>query len=200
VTATVLFLRDIGSGGPEASQLDIGCIKLTAYRLPDGANVISAQPIIPIPETEAYQVRKRRRQADEESSRQERTRVRNAVPVLQQAGAIAPGTELHVNLAWFSDKDRVAIQGLLDREPVRSTLVWTGELNARRAVRKAAGEEPISLGAAYEDLRLEAALNSAPDATSAWLVGTTGKNIRELADEVLAGTGSTAAGVIAPSL
>lgn len=182
VTTTVLFLREIGAGA-----FDIGCTKLTAYRLPEGTHIVSAQPIIPIPETEGYQVRRRRRQADDESSRQSRTRVANAVPTLQRAGTITAGTALRVNLAWFSDREREAIENLFAREPRWREIVWTGEGNTWTAVRcPVLGDEPISLDAAYQALRAEAGLRGAPDATHAWTVGDTGKTVRDLADDVLA--------------
>lgn len=186
VTSVVLFLREIGGGGPEATQLDIGCIKLTAYQLPDGSHVISAQPIIPIPETEAYQVQRRRRQAVDESSRHERTRVANAVPTLQREHAIAAGTKLRVNLALFSAREREAIEELIATELAWAELTWTGEESAQRAVLQASEEEPVSLAAAYQSLRSAARLPGAPGATRAWLVGDTGKTVRELADEILA--------------
>jgi hypothetical protein len=85
VTATVLFLREIGSGGPSAAQLDIGCIKLAAYGLPDGSHMLTAQALIPLPETEAYQVRRCRRAAADEDARERQKRVANAIPVLQRA-------------------------------------------------------------------------------------------------------------------
>jgi hypothetical protein len=186
VTAAVLFLREIGVGGPEASQLDIGCIKLTAYKLPDGSHVISAQPIIPIPETEAFQVRRRRRQVVDDSSRQERVRVANAVPALQRTHAIAPGTSLRVDFDWFRPRDREAVVALIEREPSWAELIWTGEDSALRAVRQAPDEEPVSLNADYLALRKAAGLGDAPGATNAWFVGDTGKSVRQLADEVLA--------------
>ncbi len=174
VTAAVLFLREIGVGGPETSQLDIGCIKLTAYELPGGSHVISAQPIIPIPETEAFQVRRRQRQVVDDSSRQERTRVANAVPALQRAHAIAPGMILHVNLDWFSSQDREPIKALIERDPTWAEVTWTDEDSALRAVRQRDDEEPVSLAAAYQALREAAGLSDAPGATSAWLVGDMG--------------------------
>lgn len=189
VTSVVLFLREIGSGGPETARLDIGCVKLTAYRLPQGQHVVSAQPLIPIPETEDYQVRRRRRQADDDSSREQRTRVANAVPTVQRANALPAGTRLRLNFDWFSDNERQIIEGLLNDEPEWCDIEWTGETNARRAVITFAAEEPISLDAAYQLMRQAAGLKPAPDATSAWLVPESGKTVRELADEILAGEG-----------
>lgn len=190
VTSVILFLREIGIGGPEAAQLDIGCVKLTAYKLPQGQHVVSAQPLIPIPETEDYQVRRRRRQADDDSSREQRTRVANAVPTLQRASALPAGTSLRLNFDWFSDNERQAIEGLLNDEPDWCDIEWTGEANARRAVTTFAAEEPMSLDAAYQLLRQAAGLKPAPDATSAWVVPESGKTVRELADEILAGGSS----------
>lgn len=104
VTSTVLFLRELGSGGPEWAKLDIGCTKLTAYSLPDGSHIVSAQPLIPTPETEDYLVRRRKRQADDESSREARTRAVNATIALLRAGTIEPGTPLKVNLGMVQRK------------------------------------------------------------------------------------------------
>lgn len=186
VTSVVLFLREIGNGGPEAAQLDIGCVKVTAYELPGGQHVVSAQPLIPIPETEDYQVRRRRRQADDDSSREQRTRVANAVPTLQHADALPEGAKLEINLSWFGDKEREAIESLLEEEPDWRVLEWTGETNARRAVTTFASDEPVSLDAAYQWMREAAGLRPAPGATSAWVVAGLNKTVRELADDVLA--------------
>lgn len=182
VTSTVLFLRELGSGGPEAAKLDIGCTKLTAYALPDGTHVVSAQPLIPIPETEEYLVRRRKRDADDESSREARTRAVNATILLLREGAIEPGTKLRVNLDWFSAKDRVALRELLDSEPAWGEIVWTGEENQARAVQAAWSDEPVSLNAHHQEMRSRAGLGGQPGATSAWLVGDTGLSVRELAD------------------
>lgn len=184
VTATVLFLRDIGSSGPASSQLDIGCVKLTAYRLPDESHVISAQPIIPIPETEGYQVRRRRRETEEAESRAGRTRAANAVPTLQKAGAIPSGAKLVINMSWFGERERPLVEQLLADDPSWGELEWTGEMNSRRAVTSQSADEPQSLDAAYQAMREAAGLKPAPDATHAWIVASYGKSLRDMADEL----------------
>lgn len=192
VTSTVLFLRELGSGGPESAKLDIGCTKLTAYSLPDGSHIVSAQPLIPIPETEDYLVRRRKRQADDESSREARTRAVNATIALLRAGAIEPGTPLTVNLEWFNAKDREAVQDLLESEPEWGTIVWTGEENQGRAVQARWSDEPVSLNGHHHEMRAKAGLGGQPGATSAWIVGDTGMSVRELADEVAASENGSA--------
>lgn len=188
VTHPVLFLREIGSGSPDKSQhFDIGCIKLTAYQLPDGANVISAQPIIPIPETERYQVLARERQANEEASRSARTTKALAVVVLQRAGVIDPGTVLHVHQAGFSKNQWKGIEKLIDDQPDWGKLEWTGATNLQRAVRQISTEEPKSLAAASDALCAQAGVEPGCDVTSAWRVGETGKTISELADKARSG-------------
>lgn len=184
VTSTVLFLRDLGSGGPESAKLDIGCTKLTAYALPDGSHIVSAQPLIPIPETEDYLVRRRKRQADDESSREERTRAVNATIALLRAGAIEPGTPLKVKLDWFSANDRVPLKILFEAEPEWQTITWTGEENQGRAVQAHWSDEPVSLNGHHHEMRERAGLGGQAGATWAWIVGDTGLSVRELADQL----------------
>lgn len=184
VTSTVLFLRELGSEGPESAKLDIGCIKLTAYALPDGSHIVSAQPLIPIPETEDYLVRRRKRAAVDESSREARTRAVNATISLLRAGAIKPGTKLTVNLNWFSVKDQGPLRELLAKEPEWGEITWTGEENQARAVQVSWSDEPVSLNAHHHEMRTRAGLGGQAGATHAWIVGDTGKSVRELADEL----------------
>jgi hypothetical protein len=186
VTSTVLFLRELGSGGPESAKLDIGCTKLTAYALPDGSHILSAQPLIPIPETEDYLVRRRKRAADDESSRVARTRAVNATILLLRANAIEPGTKLTVNLDWFSAKDQIPLRELLVSEPEWGEITWTGEENQARAVQPAWSDEPISLNAHHHEMRKRAGLGGQPAATHAWIVGDTGMSVRDLADQIMA--------------
>lgn len=184
VTATVLFLRELGSGGPESAKLDIGCTKLTAYALPDGSHIVSAQPLIPIPETEDYLVRRRKRAADDESSREARTRAANATLTLLRARAIEPGTKLTVNLDWFSANDQVALRELLAAEPEWGQITWTGEENQARAVQVSWSDEPASVNGHHHEMRTRAGLGGQAGATSAWIVGDTGLSVRELADQL----------------
>lgn len=186
VTSTVLFLRELGSGGPPSAKLDIGCTKLTAYALPDGTHVVSAQPLIPIPETEEYLVRRRVRQADDESSRQERTRAVNATIALLRANSIQPGTPLRLNVDWFGAKDQDPIRKLIDEEPEWGTVVWTGEENQARIVQVHWSDEPVSVNRHHNELRDRAGLGGQPGATLAWIVGDTELSVREMADELAA--------------
>jgi len=186
VTATVLFLRELGSGGPASAKLDIGCIKLTAYSLPDGSHIVSAQPLIPIPETEEYLVRRRKRAADDESSREARTRAANATITLLRSGTVEPGTRLTVNLDWFGAKDQVALRALVASEPEWAEITWTGEENQGRAVQAAWSDEPVSINGHHHEMRARAGLGGQAGATGAWIVGDTGLSVRELADELVA--------------
>lgn len=188
VTSTVLFLRDIGAGGPETAQLDVGCIKLTAYALPHGAHVLTAQPLIPVPETEAYQVRRRKRQASDDSSREARTRVANAIPTLQRAEALPPDTELSLKLEWFGERDRKAFQQLLSEEPAWGRVVWTGEKNSQRAVIACWSEEPVSLDAHHQKMRERAGLGVQGGATSRWVGTDKDTSLRDLADALVSKT------------
>jgi hypothetical protein len=184
VTSTVLFLRELGSGGPESAKLDIGCTKLTAYALPDGSHVMSVQPLIPIPETEDYLVRRRVRAAVDESARETRTRAANATILLLRAKAIEPGTRLRLNLGWFSPRERATLQELLSTEPQWGEVTWTGEENQARTVQVEWSDEPVSVNAHHQEMRSAAGLGGQPGATHAWLVGDTGKSLRDLADEL----------------
>jgi hypothetical protein len=186
VTATVLFLRELGAGGPESAKLDIGCIKLTAYALPDGSHVVSAQPIIPIPETEDYLVRRRKRAVDEESSREARTRAVNATIVLLREKAVDPGTPLTVDIDWFSNRDQTALRALFESEPEWQRVTWTGGENQGRAVRAHWSDEPVSINAHHQEMRARAGLGGQPGATGAWLVGETRLSVKQLADELSA--------------
>lgn len=182
VTSTVLFLRELGSGGPESAKLDIGCTKLTAYALPDGSHIISAQPLIPIPETEDYLVRRRQRAAVDESSREARTRATNATIALLRAGTIQPGTKLTLNLDWFSARDQSPLRKLIAAEPEWREIVWTGEENQARLVQVSWSDEPVSINAHHTEMRAKAGLGIQAGATHAWIVGDTGMSVRELAD------------------
>lgn len=189
VTSTILFLRELGTGGSESAKLDIGCTKLTAYALPDGSHVMSAQPVIPIPETEEYLVRKRKRAAVDESAREARTRAVNATIALLRAATIEPGTKLTVDLNWFSAKDQAALTALLEQEPAWREIEWTGQENQARAVQVHWSDEPVSVNAHHHEMRCRARLGGQPGATHAWIVGDTGKSVRQLADELEAEDG-----------
>ncbi len=183
-TATIMFLRDLGAGGPESAKLDIGCIKLTAYELPDGSHVMSAQPLIPIPETEDYLVRRRKREAEAESTREARSRAVNATIALIRADAIDAGTPLRMNLDWLSDRERQTVATLLEDSPTWGEAVWSGEQNQARAIHVHWSDEPVSVNQHHQAMREAAGLGTQPGATNAWIVGDTGKSLRDLANEL----------------
>ena len=139
--------------------------------------------MIPIPETEDYLVRRRARAAVDESSREARTRAVNATILLLRAGAIDPGTKLTVNLDWFSSRDQGPLRELLEKEPDLGEITWTGEENQARAVQVSWSDDPVSLSTHHHEMRSRAGLGGQPGATHAWIVGDTGKSVRELADE-----------------
>lgn len=58
VTTVVLWLRDL--------KLDIGCIEITARKLPDGNAVLTSRQLLPPPAAEDYLVKRRRREESEE--------------------------------------------------------------------------------------------------------------------------------------
>ncbi|MCP9761179.1 hypothetical protein EGI20_18340, partial [Aquitalea sp. S1-19] len=61
LTTSVLWLRDKG--------IDIRCVRLTPFKY-QGEVLINAEPIIPVPEAEAYQVKFREKRAEERASQQ----------------------------------------------------------------------------------------------------------------------------------
>jgi RecB family endonuclease NucS len=73
VTSMVLWLRDY--------ELDIGCVEVSARRLPDGNAIITSRQLLPLPVAEDYLVRRRRREKDEEQ-REASGRSPNTVTVL----------------------------------------------------------------------------------------------------------------------
>lgn len=184
VTATVLFLRSLGSTGGENDQLDIGCLKMAVQRVSNEQYVLSFQPIIPLPETESYLVRRRKRDAVEVAERDARTRIPNAVPLLQERGAIAADSRLQLNWSWLTSKAKEAIEKLIGDEPSWEFVTWTATAPSTRAVRFG-DDPPTSIASHYNNLRIAAGINTAPDATSAFVVEGSGKTLRELADELL---------------
>lgn len=104
--------------------------------------------------------------------------------MLLRARATDPGTKLTVNRSWFSPKEQGPLGELLDAEPEWGEIIWTGEENQARAVQVGWTDEPVSLNAHHQEMRARAGLGPRPGATHAWLVGDTGKSVRELADEL----------------
>ncbi len=131
VTSMVLWLRDY--------ELDIGCIEISARRLPDGHAVISSRQLLPLPVAEDYLVRRRRRERDEEQ-REASTRRPNVVTQLLEANAIEPGTELTLALDAFTQEERALVRQQVEEEPDTGTATWTG-LGARKALRWRDGKE-----------------------------------------------------------
>lgn len=125
VTSMVLWLRDY--------ELDIGCIEISARRLPDGNAVISSRQLLPLPVAEDYLVRRRRRERDEEE-REASTRRPNVVAQLLEANAIEAGTVLTLELDAFTQEERVLVEQWAEREPDIGKACWTG-LGARKAIR-----------------------------------------------------------------
>ena len=186
VTATVLFLRELGSSGPDTDRLDIGCSKIALYEVGEDQHVLAVQPIVPLPETEEYLVKRRRRESQEEAEREVRARIPNAVPLLQARNSLAAGTRLRLNRAWYSPGTWGKIAELLQAEPEWEFVTWTAAQVSTQAV-QFGDDEPSSLNAHYLRVRKAAGLSDAPDATSAFLIDELGKTIRDYADEILAG-------------
>lgn len=121
VTTTVMWMhQELG--------LDVGCVRVTARRLPDGSAVVSSRLILPPPAAEDYLVGVRRREGEqEERIRRERTvRRPNAVPRLLEAGVPAPGAKLVLRLDTFTQKDQDLVGALLESDPSAGEAEWTG--------------------------------------------------------------------------
>ena len=61
ITSTVLWLRKFG--------MDVSCVELTPYRLEQGTIILVPKILIPLPETEAYQVRVERKEVIKRQSK-----------------------------------------------------------------------------------------------------------------------------------
>lgn len=68
ITTSVLWLND--------HEIDIRCIRLKPYRLPDGRVLLDVQQIIPLPEAAAYQTKIRAKEQAERGRREERHDIR----------------------------------------------------------------------------------------------------------------------------
>ena len=108
--------------------LDIGCVRVTARRLPDGSAVVSSRLILPPPAAEDYLVGVRRREGEqEERLRRERpVRRPNAVPRLLAAGVPRPGAKLVLRLDTFTQKEQDLVGALLESDPSAGEAEWTG--------------------------------------------------------------------------
>mgnify|MGYP000868154881 CR=1 FL=1 len=125
VTATVLFLREF--------DLDIGCVEVAARRLAVGQLILTSRLLIPLPQAEGYMVGMRKREQAEREQLQ-RQRTPNAVPVLLDAAAIAPGTEVRFRLEQLSSKQRALVEPFLEAHPDAGVAEWTG-ISPGRALR-----------------------------------------------------------------
>lgn len=121
VTTTVMWMhQELG--------LDIGCVRVTARRLPDGSAVVSSRLILPPPAAEDYLVGVRRREGEqEERLRRERpVRRPNAVPRLLAAGVPQPGAKLVLRLDTFTQKEQDLVGALLESDSSAGEAEWTG--------------------------------------------------------------------------
>jgi len=125
VTHVVLWLNDLG--------LDIGCVEVTARALTPETAIVTARQVLPPPSAEDYFVRRRRRLAEEEEVESYQRR-RNSVVVLEEAGLLAPGDEVTMNLGAFSAADLPVVQAAIGKDPPIGVAEWTG-LGIRNALR-----------------------------------------------------------------
>lgn len=125
VTSMVLWLRDY--------DLDIGCIEISARRLPDGNAIITSRQLLPLPVAEDYLVRRRRREREEEK-REASSRRQNVVAQLLEANEIDSGTELELELDAFTQEERALIEQKVKSDPEVGKAEWTG-LSSRKAIR-----------------------------------------------------------------
>ena len=121
VTTTVMWMhQELG--------LDIGCVRVTARRLPDGGAIVSSRLILPPPAAEDYLVGVRRREGEQEERlrREQPVRRPNAVPRLLAAGVPAPGAKLVLRLDTFTQKEQDLVGMLLESDPSAGEARWTG--------------------------------------------------------------------------
>ena len=121
VTTTVMWMyQELG--------LDIGCVKITAKRLPDGSAVVASRLILPPPAAEDYMVGIRRRD-DREEERLQRTssgRRPNAVSRLLAAGSIPEGAELALRVWQLTREEQRLVEPLLEEDEAAGIAEWTG--------------------------------------------------------------------------
>jgi hypothetical protein len=114
----VLWLRE--------SEIDIGCIEITARAWGSSHALLAARQLLPLPETEDYFVRRRRREKDEEARRAS-TRGANSIQVLADVGVLMPGTPLVLGLETLTSRAREAVEPLVAETPAVAHAEWTGE-------------------------------------------------------------------------
>lgn len=135
ITTTVLWLRD-------RYDLDIRCVRLRPYRLPDGRLLLDIQTLIPLPEAEAFQVRVGAKKAAEQKEKSEREALL-ARFLEQLALRAAPRTSLHAgrtpdaalgilygaigrtgfSINYHVAKDRSRVELLIQRQNARDQLL-----------------------------------------------------------------------------
>ncbi len=121
VTSVVLWLGEQG--------LDIGCVEIRVRRVGDSEAVLTAKQILPPPQAADYLVRRRRRDAVAEE-RSSSARRPNTVLVLNQAGSVAAGTGITLNLGAFNPEQRIAVEAQIASNERYGTATWTGRSGA----------------------------------------------------------------------
>jgi len=123
VTSVVMWLRD-------RSEIDVGCIEVTARSRGDGTVIVAARQLIPLPQAEDYLVRRRQREEREEV-RKRGSRGANSVGVLAEAGLLTTGTTLQLGVQALIGRWREPVAALLIEKPQVGEAEWTGESVAR---------------------------------------------------------------------
>jgi len=171
--------------------LDVGCVRVTARRLPDGSAVVSSRLILPPPAAEDYLVGVRRREGEqEERIRRERTARRpNAVPRLLEAGVPAPGAELVLRLDTFTQKEQDLVGVLLESDPSAGEAEWTGT-TANSVLKWRKDGKPYSASLAIVKVLQLAGARPEAEGGSAhgprhWEVVGDGRTLWELAESLL---------------
>lgn len=121
VTTTVMWMN-------QQLGLDIGCVRITARRLPDGSAVVASRLIVPPPAARDYLVGVRNREREEERLREASSLVRrpNAVPRLIAADAVTAGTILKLRLSAFIPKERRLLEPFLRDDELAGAAEWVG--------------------------------------------------------------------------
>lgn len=125
VTTLVLWLRDRG--------IDIGCIEVTAHRQSPSAALLTARQILPLPEAEEYLVRRRRKEASEQTRRSER-RALSSVAILVKSGVLEEDDILELITGAFTGEERPVVEERVNEDPTLGRARWTG-LGGNRALR-----------------------------------------------------------------
>jgi hypothetical protein len=157
VTSVVLFLRE--------HDLDIGCVQFVARRIPvpmadpahKGFAVLSARPIIPLPQAEDYLVQRRRKEKAEDEKKERNRRTTLSVQLLADSGRVKPGDPIRLNLDRFTTKERPKIDALLAENPEAAEARWTGR-GSREALQSKRNDEFYSCTSLIKALMDEAGL------------------------------------------